>query len=66
VAANVGVAVAPKLALQARRPDVVVRDIHEPAFARRIDAVTLAGGQDDSMVGQLIEALVELGAERAA
>ncbi len=66
VAAGVGVAVAPQLALQARRPDIVVRDIHEPAFARRIEAVTLAGGHDDPLVGQLIDVLVELGSGRLA
>lgn len=64
VAANVGVATAPQLALQARRPDIVVRDIREPAFARRIEAVTLAGSHDDPLVGRLIEVLVELGAGR--
>jgi DNA-binding transcriptional LysR family regulator len=66
VAAGVGVAVAPQLALQARRPDIVVRDIGEPAFARRIEAVTLAGGPDDPLVEQLIDVLVELGAGKPA
>jgi DNA-binding transcriptional LysR family regulator len=60
VAAHVGVAVAPRLSTAAQRPDIVVRPIKKPAFARRIDAVTLPESRDDPLVRQLLDLLGEV------
>jgi DNA-binding transcriptional LysR family regulator len=63
VAAHVGVAVAPRLATAARRPDIVVRTLEGPAFARRIDAVTLPEAHDHRLARQLLDLLGEAWAE---
>lgn len=62
VAANVGLATAPLLSLQAQRPDIVVRPIADPGFARRINAVTLGGAEADPNIRDLLALLGELGA----
>ncbi|WP_158916590.1 LysR family transcriptional regulator [Caulobacter sp. S45] len=60
VAAKVGVAVAPRLSMRAQRPDIVVRPIHSPAFARRIDAIALPGYRSNPLAEQLLVLLGEL------
>ena len=65
VAANVGVAVAPRLSMRAQRPDVVAREIHDPAFARRIEAITLPGYRKNPPAQQLLDLLEELQATDA-
>jgi DNA-binding transcriptional LysR family regulator len=60
VAANVGLAIAPQLSVRAQRPDIVVRPIEDPGFARQIDAVTLVGAGDDPLISQLLNLLREL------
>ncbi len=60
VAAHVGVAVAPRLSMVAQRPDIVVRPIKGPAFARRIDAVMLPESRDDPLARQLLDLLGEV------
>lgn len=63
VAARVGVAVAPRLSLAAQRPDIVVRDIGSPVFARRIAAVMLPGVSGTNLVRRLLDLLSELACE---
>jgi DNA-binding transcriptional LysR family regulator len=60
VAAQVGVAVAPRLSIRALRPDIAVRPIHDPSFARRIEAVALPGVQSNPLALQLLDLLEEL------
>jgi len=60
VAAKVGVAVAPRLSMRAQRPDIVVRAIHSPTFARRIDAIALPGYRSNPLAEQLLVLLGEL------
>ncbi|MGC1304406.1 MAG: LysR family transcriptional regulator [Caulobacteraceae bacterium] len=60
VAASVGVAVAPRLSIRAQRPDIAVRPIHAPTFARRIEAITLPGSHANPLAQQLLELLEEL------
>jgi DNA-binding transcriptional LysR family regulator len=57
VAANVGLAVAPRLSIIAQRPDIMIRPIHQPAFTRRIDAVVLPEGRSNPLTRQLLEML---------
>jgi DNA-binding transcriptional LysR family regulator len=66
VAARVGIAVAPRLSLAAQRPDIVVRPIDRPAFARRIDAVMLPDAGGNSLVRQVLDLLGELWIESSA
>lgn len=61
VAAGIGVGVVPRLSLMAQRADVVARPFVEPAFSRRIGALTLPEARRDPMVVQLLDVL-----ERAA
>lgn len=63
VAAHVGVAVAPRLATAAQRPDIVVRTMEGPAFARRIDAVTLAEAPHHPLARQLLDLMAEIWTE---
>lgn len=58
VAAGVGVAMAPRLSLIAQRPDVVIRPVHNPRFARRVQAVTLPGASHDPVAAPLVEVLM--------
>jgi len=60
VAANVGLAVAPRLSLRAQRPDIVARELRDPGFARRIDALALPGYPNNPPARQLLELLHEL------
>lgn len=60
VAAGVGVAVAPRLALVAQRPDIVPVPFADPAFTRRIHAVTLPESARDPLVTALVEVLREV------
>ncbi|GEL26686.1 LysR family transcriptional regulator [Pseudonocardia sulfidoxydans NBRC 16205] len=60
VAAGVGVAVAPRLALVAQRPDIVAVPFEDPAFTRRIDAVTLLESARDPLVAALVDVLREV------
>jgi DNA-binding transcriptional LysR family regulator len=57
VAANVGLAVAPRLSIIAQRPDIMIRPIHQPAFTRRIEAVVLPEGRSNPLTRQLLEML---------
>lgn len=59
VAAGVGLAVAPRLALVAQRPDVVALTFDEPGFSRRIDAATLPETARDPVVVALVDVLRE-------
>jgi molybdate transport repressor ModE-like protein len=63
VAANVGVAVVPRLAMTAQRTDIVTRPIHEPAFTRRIDAVVLPDSHGAPLASQLLDLLREIWAD---
>jgi DNA-binding transcriptional LysR family regulator len=60
VAAHVGLAVAPRLSLRAQRPDIVVRELRDPGFARRIDAIALPGYANNPPARQLLSLLEEL------
>jgi DNA-binding transcriptional LysR family regulator len=66
VAARVGIAVAPRLSLAAQRPDIVIRAIEGPSFARRIDAVMLPETRDTPMVRQLLDLLSEVWGKSSA
>jgi DNA-binding transcriptional LysR family regulator len=66
VAAHVGIAVAPRLSMAAQRPDIVIRTIKNPAFTRRIDAVTLMEARDNPLARQLLELLGEIWANSAS
>ncbi|HWV39991.1 LysR family transcriptional regulator [Pseudorhodoplanes sp.] len=59
VAAGVGLAVVPRLSMTAQRPDIVLRPIHEPAFARRIEAVVLPHTGRNQRAEQLLSLLQE-------
>jgi DNA-binding transcriptional LysR family regulator len=63
VAANIGVAVAPRLSMIAQRPDIVVLEIDKPAFSRRIDAVMLPQSRNNPLALQLLKLLSEVWAE---
>lgn len=57
VAAGVGVGVVPEMSLTAQHGDVVAVPLTNPAFSRRIGALTLRDGRRDPAVVQLLEAL---------
>ncbi|TCK21841.1 LysR family transcriptional regulator [Pseudonocardia endophytica] len=59
VAAGVGVAVVPRLALTTRRHDIVSRRIVEPGFLRRIEAVVLPTSTLSDPVSLMVDLLVE-------
>ena len=63
VAAGVGVALMPDLALVTVRDDVVVRSLAGRAPVRRIEAATLAEGYRSPAAAAMLELLVEVGAE---
>ncbi len=60
VAANVGLAVAPRLSMTAQRPDIVIRPLHKPVFMRRIDAVVLPESRGNPLARELLELLEEV------
>jgi DNA-binding transcriptional LysR family regulator len=60
VAAGIGLGVVPRLSLAAQRPDVVARPFVEPAFSRRIGALTLPEARRDPMVLQLLDVLARV------
>ncbi|HEV7656241.1 MAG TPA: LysR family transcriptional regulator [Mycobacteriales bacterium] len=66
VAAGIGVGLVPRLSLTARRPDVVARPVHQPAFVRHIDAVTRPDGPADPAVARLLAVLHEIAATVSA
>jgi DNA-binding transcriptional LysR family regulator len=59
VAAGVGLAVVPRLSMTAQRPDIVVRQIHEPDFTRRIEAVVLQQTDRNQLARELLSLLQE-------
>lgn len=59
VATGMGVSLAPRLSLYPHRPDVCVRPMAEPSFARAITVWTLPQTAAASPVAELIEALRE-------
>jgi DNA-binding transcriptional LysR family regulator len=59
VAAGVGLAVVPRLSMTAQRPDIVVRQIHEPNFTRRIDAAILQQPDRNQLARELLSLLQE-------
>jgi len=64
VAAHVGIAVAPKLSLSAVRADVVVKELRDPMFARRIDAVALTNFASNPLVRELLEVLTNVAEQK--
>lgn len=66
VAAGVGVALIPTLALNMTRDDVVIRDLGNDAPIRRISAATLAGAQRSPATRAMLDVLVEVSAEYAS
>jgi molybdate transport repressor ModE-like protein len=66
VAAGMGVAVIPHLAIVNVREDVVIRPIAPPAPFRRIAAATVANGYRSAAVEAMLGILEEVGAEFAA
>jgi DNA-binding transcriptional LysR family regulator len=66
VAAGMGVAVIPYLAIVNVRDDVVIRPIAPPAPFRRIIAATLATGYRSAAAGAMLEILEAVGAELAS
>jgi DNA-binding transcriptional LysR family regulator len=65
VAAGVGVALIPDLALTSVREDVVIRSLTPRAPVRRIEAATLAGGYRSAAAAAMLEILVDVGREYA-
>lgn len=59
VAARVGISVAPRLSLVARRPDVVAVPIADPAPRRRIAAVRLRAGHHPPAAERMLDVLRE-------
>jgi DNA-binding transcriptional LysR family regulator len=66
VAAGMGVALMPHLAIVTIREDVVIRSIAPPTPFRRIVAATLEDGYRSPAIEAMLEILVEVGAEFAA
>jgi DNA-binding transcriptional LysR family regulator len=65
VAAGIGVALIPDLALTSVREDVVIRSLTPRAPVRVIEAATLAGGYRSPAAEAMLEILVEVGREYA-
>ena len=63
VAAGVGVALIPELALIGERPDIVVRRIDTKPGFRRIYAAVLANGYRSAALGEMLSILKETGSE---
>jgi DNA-binding transcriptional LysR family regulator len=63
VAAGVGVALIPTLALTTVRDDVVIRDLGREAPVRKIAAATLKGAQRSPATRAMIDVLCEVSAE---
>ena len=66
VAAGVGVALLPELALVGERSDVVVRPIGKKPIVRRIFAATLANGYRSPALEEMLKILKETASEYAA
>ena len=66
VAAGIGVALIPDLALTSVREDVVIRSLTPRAPVRRIMAATLAGGYRSAAATAMLDILVEVGQAHAA
>jgi DNA-binding transcriptional LysR family regulator len=65
VAAGIGVALIPDLALTSVREDVVIRSLTPRAPVRRILAATLAGSYRSAAAAAMLDILVEVGREYA-
>ncbi|MEJ7893190.1 MAG: LysR family transcriptional regulator [Solirubrobacteraceae bacterium] len=65
VAAGLGVALIPELAMTNLREDVVVRSLAPRAPVRRIVAATLAGGYRSAAAAAMLDILIEVGQEYA-
>jgi DNA-binding transcriptional LysR family regulator len=63
VAAGLGVALIPELAVTSLREDVVIRSLAPRAPVRRIEAATLAGGYRSAAAAAMLDILVEVGRE---
>src|SRR5947209_723749 len=66
VAAGVGVALIPGLALVSERPDVVIRPIGTKPPVRKITAATLANGYRSPAVTEMLEILTTIAADYGA
>lgn len=66
VAAGVGVALIPTLALTTVRDDVVIRDLGREAPVRTIGAATLSGTQRSPAARAMLDVLVEVAADYSA
>ena len=64
VAAGVGVALIPRLALRSRRPDVVVRSVRSPEPIRRVHATVRESALAQSALRTLLDALAEAATSR--
>src|SRR4051794_25801556 len=63
IAAGVGVALIPDLALVSVRDDIVIRDLGEQAPYRRIFAATLSAGYESPATAAMLQILREVGCE---
>jgi DNA-binding transcriptional LysR family regulator len=65
VAAGVGVALIPELALVGERPDIIVRAIGKKPIVRKIYAATLANGYRSPALAEMLEILKQTASEYA-
>jgi DNA-binding transcriptional LysR family regulator len=63
VAAGVGVALIPSLALTTVRDDIVIRDLSSEAPVRQISAATLSGAQRSPATRAMLDVLIEVSSE---
>ena len=66
IAAGVGVALIPDLALFSVRDDIVIRDLGEHAPVRRVFAATLSSGYRSPATGAMLQILQDVGREYTA